>query len=101
RLAGAGLFDTIHVLLRRSIVRPPPPAAAGAPESARAATSRRVLAAAPVERIVHRLETGSRVVGDLVARIAAARELDAHRLAHSRRSFVVGQLQLPAPHGLA
>src|SRR5262249_54487101 len=95
-LADAGLLDALHVALRRAVVG----VAAAAAESAGAAAGGGVLAAAPVERVVDRLEAGPRVGGDLVAGVAAVDEPGAGRPAHLGGGLVVGQRDLAALGGL-
>src|SRR5438552_4581902 len=98
-LSASRLLDALHVALGRAIVRVPLAAGAGAAETARAAACRRVLSAAPVERVVHRLESRLRVVADLVPRVAALAQLGAERVAHLLDGIVLGKLDLAALDG--
>src|SRR5438067_3021984 len=90
-LAGAAALDALHVSLRRAVVCVAETAATVAKEPARAATGRSVFTAAPIERVVHRLASQSRVVADLVSRVSASAELAADRIAHLRDDLVVRQ----------
>ena len=100
RLSGAGALDALHVPLRRAVVRIPEPSTALAQEPARAATRGSVLASAPVERVVDRLSSRSRVIADLVPRVSAFAELSADCVAHLGDDLVVRKRQLSAPQRL-
>ena len=103
RLADPGLLDAREIAFRGAVVHVPPREGAftaSAGEAARAATCRDVLDAAPVERVVHGLETLAGEVGDLVADIPAAGKLSSYRLAHGGLLVVGRQDDLAAANGL-
>ena len=96
----AGALHALHVPLRRAVVGESHAAAALAQEAAGAAARRRVLPAAPVERVVDRLLAFARVIADLVSRVPALGELRADRIAHVRDRLVVRKRELAAAQGL-